>query len=375
MSALETEVSSVEERPTVSLPTVEALMDEGTFTEPGDEADGAAAPEAAPMGEQFHRLPGIALPANVLLQSAAMRLVEQKDQIDALAQQGLLAPLLPAQWMGSHGGVDLRAFVASVVPFIPAAGRGEVAAARVPLKFLLGESRRWGVEDVTEPRSLAAYLASDERATPGAKDGAEVMMIAPLGLCWAHEGRTRVSFLRRMGGTSVAARVTALEYPAPAQLMVFQGTGDYATTALCVLDGRKVRPLVAPWLTVPLLAAYGVGALQEWPANWPTLERVNAELLRTPEVDLAKLVEKVRREQADESWSDASLMQLNTWLPRWKFFLTTFIAMPVGMLLLGALALPRAVEVSAVAGALGFAAGAIAALAVPWIHARRKHLN
>jgi hypothetical protein len=377
MSAPETDTPDVvEARPTVTLPSVEALMEEGVLIDAAEEAASAeAVAEPGPEADQRYRLPGIAVPPNVMLQSAVMRLVEQKDHLDALVKQGMLSPLLPEAWLGQHGGIDLRAFVASVVPFIPQAGRGEVAAARVPLKFLLGDTRRWGVADVAEPRSLTAYLASDERASSGSKDAAEVMMITPLGLCWAHEGRTRVGFLKQMGAASLAARVTGLPYPEPAQLGLYYGVVEGVNKVLCVLDKRRARLLAAPWLTAPLLTAYGVAAPQEWPATWPPLDRVTAQLATAQEVDLAKVVETLRREQADERWTGASLMQLGTWVPRWHFFLSTFIGLPVVLLLLGALALPGSVELAAVAAALGFAGGAIAALAVPWIHARRKHLN
>jgi len=44
-------------------------------------------------------------------------------------------------------------------------------------------------------------------------------------------------------------------------------------------------------------------------------------------------------------------------------------------LVAAALALPGAVEAATVAASLGFAGGAIAALAAPWIYARRKFLS
>ena len=50
-----------------------------------------------------------------------------------------------------------------------------------------------------------------------------------------------------------------------------------------------------------------------------------------------------------------------TWVPRWRFFLGSFIGLPAGLLILAALALPGNVEAAAVAAALGFAGGAIAA--------------
>ncbi|WP_313318735.1 hypothetical protein [Stenotrophomonas sp.] len=351
-----------------SLPTVEELLD--------DEA--AAAQEVAPAPR--YRLPQAAVPPNIMLQSAVTRLVEQKEQIDQIARNGLLAGLLPAEWNSSPGN-ELRAFVASVVPFASDAARGETIAARVPLKFLLGHSQRWGVQDVAEPRSLSVFLSSDDRANSGTPEHAEVMLLAPLGLAWAHSGRSRVGFLRSMGLESMAARVTALPYPSAEQLALYQVSCEGTSQIWCVLDKRKLRALSAPALTLPLLAAYGVAVPQSWPSNWPDPADVGAELAlaRTgktvAEVDLVKLVDKIGRNRAGESWTGASLMQLHTWVPRWRLFLASFIGLPAGLLLLAALALPGHVEAAAVAAALGFAGGAIAALAAPWIYARRKHLS
>ena len=51
------------------------------------------------------------------------------------------------------------------------------------------------------------------------------------------------------------------------------------------------------------------------------------------------------------------------------------IVLPALLLVIAMLALPRAVEAAAVAAILGFAGGAIAALAVPWVQARRRDVN
>ncbi len=352
----------------ISLPTVDALLD-----------DAPEADDEAPA-QPHSRLPQSAVPPNIMLQAAVTRLVEQKEQIDQLARNGLLAGLLPAEWNTSPGN-ELRAFVASVVPFASDSARGETIAARVPLKFLLGHSQRWDKRDVAEPKSLAAYLGSDDRAVPGNADLAEVMLLAPLGLAWAHAGRGRVGFLRAMGLETLPARVTALPYPAAEQLALYLADCDGTTQVWCVLDKRKLRALSVPSLTLPLLSAYGVAAPEPWPSNWPAPAEVGAALAlaRTGksvvEVDLVKLVDKIGRDHAGEAWSGASLMQLHTWVPRWRFFLTSFIGLPAALLLIAALALPGRVEAAAVAAALGFAGGAIAALAAPWIYARRKHLS
>lgn len=349
------------------LPSVEELLDE------------SAAPEESTPPPRY-RLPQAAVPPNIMLQSAVTRLVEQKEQIDQLARNGLLAGLLPPEWSASPGN-ELRAFVASVVPFASDSVRGETVAARVPLKFLLGHSQRWGKADVAEPNSLSSYLASDERGNSGTSDHAEVMLLSPLGLGWAQSGRSRVGFLRAMGLESMAARVTALPYPAPEQLALYQVNHDGLTQFWCVMDKRRLRALPVPALSLPLLTAYGVAAPQAWPSNWPDPSEVGAALAlarmgkAAAEVDLVKLVDKIGRDQANDAWTGASLMQLHTWVPRWRFFLTSFIGLPAGLLLLAALALPGRVEAAAVAAALGFAGGAIAALAAPWIYARRKHLS
>lgn len=350
----------------VNLPTVDALLDE--------------TPEALPEEAPRYRLPLAASPPNIMLQSAITRLVEQKERIDALVREGLLCGLLPAEW-SAHPGNELRAFVASVLPFASDAVRSDTVPARVPLKFLLGQSQRWGRAEVAEPKSLAVYLAADERATAGSADHAEVMLLSPLGLGWAQEGRSRVGFLRAMGAESMAARVTTLAYPEAAQLTLYQVTVDGMTQIWCVLDNRRLRALSAPSLSLPVLTAYGVAAPQAWPAQWPDPAEVGAELAQVRggrgvvEVDLVKLVDKIRRGKAGEAWTSASLMQLHTWVPRWRFFLASFIGLPAALLLIAALALPGRIEAAAVASALGFAGGAIAALAAPWIYARRKHLR
>lgn len=350
----------------IVLPTVEELLDES--------------PPEEPVVAPASRLPLLAPPTSIMLQSAVARLVEQKDGIDALVREGLLAGLLPAAWTAVPGN-ELRAFVAAVVPFASDAVRGETVPAQVPLKFLLGQSHRWGRDEVDEPRSLAVYLAADERANSGGSDPAEVMLLAPLGLAWAHQGRSRVGFLRSMGVTAMAARVTTLPYPEASRLALYQVTVDGVGQLWCVRDNQRLRVLGAPSLTLPLLAAYGVSAPKPWPAQWPDPQEVGAELAQlrggrdTVEVDLVKLVDKIRRGKAGQAWTSASLMQLHTWVPRWRFFLASFIGLPGALLLIAALALPGQVEVAAVAAALGFAGGAIAALAAPWIYARRKHLS
>lgn len=367
MTAQETVAPAEAVPPAVTLPSVEALLDES-----------APADAAAPL--PHYRLPMAAIPQNVMLQSALMRLVEQKERIDSLVRDGLLAGLLPREWSGAHGG-DLKAFVSSVVPFVPDVAKGDSASARVALRFLLGQSQRWQLADVPEPKSLSAYLASDERGMAGNKDHAEVLLLAALGVCWAQEGRSRVGFLRAMGVESMAARVTALPYPAPAQLALYHGASGAVAQVWCVLDGRKLRPLAAPALSVPLLTAYGVAAPQPWPAQWPQPEAVAEALAHARsgqgpvEVDLLRVAETARREQAGEGWAAASLMQLHTWVPRWRFFLASFIGLPAVLLLIASLALPLRIEAAAVAAALGFAGGAIAALSAPWIYARRKHLS
>ncbi len=352
----------------VALPTVDDLMEE-------------APPQAEPVETPSrYRLPQAAMPPDIKLQAAVARLVAQKERIDQLVREGLLDGLLPADWSTSPGN-ELRAFVAAVVPFASDSVRGETVAARVPLKYLLGQSLRWGKADVAEPNSLAAYLASDERASTDATDAAEVMLLGPLGLGWVQVGRNRVGFLRAMGVDSMAARVTALPYPAPGQLSLYQVQVGGRAQVWCVQDNRKLRALSAPSLTVPLLTAYGVAAPQPWPSSWPAPVEVEAELVGAKpgkavvQVDLVRLVDKVRRSQAGEAWTSASLMQLHTWVPRWGFFVASFIGLPVALLAIAALALPGRIEAAVVAAALGFAGGAIAALAAPWVYIRRKYLN
>lgn len=355
----------------VTLPPQEALLDDAGIGE-----------DAVELAPPRHRLPQIALPDNVVLKGAVQKLVEQKSRLDALAAEGQLAGLLPSEWQG-HGvrAIDLSTFIQGVLPFLQPGERGETAPARLPVRHVLGDDSRWGLDDVAEPKSLAWYLASDERATAGSKDVAEAYLVGALGLAWMQEGRSRPGFLRAMGQDSLAARVTMLGYPPASELALYSVTAHGQPQIWCVHGRRRMRPLVAPWLSVPLLTAYGVPAPVAWPSSFPPVEAV-AELLATarlgralPEVDLGKVVAKIAEDAASDAWQPVSLLQLNTWSPRWHFFLGTFVGLPSLLLVAAALALPGAVEAATVAASLGFAGGAIAALAVPWIHARRKHLS
>ncbi|MYL81519.1 hypothetical protein GTI00_27485, partial [Klebsiella pneumoniae] len=122
---------------------------------------------------------------------------------------------------------------------------------------VLGDDSRWGLDDVSEPKSLAWYLASDERASAGSKDVAEAYLVGALGLAWMQEGRSRPGFLRAMGQDSLAARVTMLGYPPANELALYSVTAHGQPQIWCVQGRRRMRPLVAPWLSVPLLTAYG----------------------------------------------------------------------------------------------------------------------
>ena len=355
----------------VSLPPQDALLDDaGT----GEAGVGLAPPR--------HRLPQIALPDNVGLKGAVQKLVEQKARLDRLAAEGQLAGLLPPEWQG-HGrrAIDLSSFVQGVLPFLQTGERGETAPARLPVRHVLGDDSGWGLQDVAEPKSLAWYLTADDRATAGSKDVAEAWLVGALGLAFMQEGRSRPGFLRAMDQDSLAARVTMLGYPPPGELGLYSVTAHGQTQIWCVYGRRKVRPLVAPWLSVPLLTAYGVGAPVAWPASFPPVEAVAEAIAAArpgklvPEVELGKVVAKIAEDAAAETWQPVSLLQLNTWSPRWTFFLGTFVGLPSLLLVAAALALPGAIEAATVAASLGFAGGAIAALAVPWIHARRKHLS
>ena len=180
----------------VSLPPADVLLDDHSAHDAGSEADTPA------PGATLYRLPQVSVPDNVLLKAAVQKLVEQKAQLDQLARNPALVGLLPSEWQGTGTrGVDLQSFVLSVLPYLHNATKAETAPARLPLKHVLGDSGRWDQADVAEPKSLAFFLASDDRATAGVKDPAEAYLVAPLGLAWAHEGRTRPGFLRDMGYT------------------------------------------------------------------------------------------------------------------------------------------------------------------------------
>lgn len=384
---------------TLSLPPVASLLDDHT---PPDAvvvpvADGQEGPEEAaaaveedptamlddhglPAWGQW-RLPAVTMPENLRLQTAVARLVVQKQRIDAIVREGQLDGLWPASWLSLDGrSIDLSAFVQSVLPFIPENGQGQTAPGRINLKYTLGDDSRWGREQVDRPAPLAVRLAADDRAQPGSRDAAEVSLISPIGLCVPTQGKSRVGFLRQMGAASMAARVTALAYPSPTQLGLYAVAPGGQAQVWCVLGQRQVRRLEAHWLSVPLLNGYGVPEPKPWPESWPPVEAVAQALSEcrgncVPEVDLVALSHRLKRDALGQRWVSTNLLQMRNWLPRWRFFLSSFIGMPVLLLVIAMLALPRAVEAAAVAAVLGFAGGAIAALAVPWVMARQRDVN
>lgn len=355
----------------VALPSVGSLLDDAAAGEP-------SVGELPPL----HRLPTISLPDNPALNGVVQKLVEQKALFDRLARDGRLAGLLPGEWLGQGGrALDPGAFMQSVLPFLQPADRGETAPVRLPLRHVLGEDGRWSRDDVAEPNSLAWFLGSDERASAGSKDRAEAFLVGALGLAWMQEGRSRPGFLRAMGMETLAARTTMLAYPAAAELALYEVVAHGRAEVWCVHGRRRLRPLAAPWLSVPLLVAHGVAAPQAWPTGLPAVEEVALALAvarpgrMLPEVDLARVAKKVAEDASGEAWQPVSLLQLGTWVPRWRFFLATFVGLPSLLLVTAALALPGAIEAATVAASLGFAGGAIGALAAPWIYARRKHLS
>ena len=386
---------------TVSLPPVESLLDDrpppdghdaaeddGLAEDGADEASLLDESDVAAIDEDGStpdwgrwRLPAATSPDNLRLQTAVARLVVQKQRIDAIVREGQLDGLWPATWLGLDGrSIDLSAFVQSVLPFIGDKPQGQPTAARVNLKYTLGDDTRWQEGRVDRPRALAVRLADDERGMTGNRDVAEVSVIAPLGLCVPLQGRARVGFLRRMGAASMAAQVTALSYPPASQLSLFTAAPGGQAQIWCVLGNRHVRRLEAHWLSVPLLHGYGVAEPKPWPENWPPEEAVSLALSEyrgkgVPEVDLVALAQRITRDAMGQRWVSTNLLQLRTWLPRWRFFLASFIGLPLVMLLIAMLALPRPVEAAAVAAILGFAGGSIAALAVPWILARQRDVN
>ena len=315
------------------------------------------------------------------MQSAVARLVVQKQRIDAIVREGQLDGLWPVSWLGLDGrSIDLSAFVQSVLPFISDVAPANPSAARVNLKYTLGDDTRWKPERIERPRALAARLASDDRGISGNRDVAEVTVILPLGLCVPIKGKSRVGFLRRMGAPSMAARVSAVNYPPASQLALYHVAPGGQHQIWCVLGNRHVRRLEAHWLSVPLLNGYGVSDPSPWPENWPPVDAVTLALAEyrgngVPEVDLVGLSQRLTRETMGQRWVSTNLLQLRTWLPRWRYFLASFIGLPMVLLVVAMLALPRTIEAAAVSAILGFAGGAIAALAVPWILARQRDVN
>jgi hypothetical protein len=221
------------------------------------------------------------------------KLVEQKSRLDALAADGQLAGLLPPEWQG-HGvrAIELSTFIQGVLPFLQPANVAK------PRPRACQCATCWGRQPLGPGRCPNRSRWPGTWPATSAPPPAARTWPRPIwwgtGLAWMQEGRSRPGFLRAMGQDSLAARVTMLGYPPANELALYSVTAHGQPQIWCVHGRRRMRPLVAPWLSVPLLTAYGVPAPVAWPSSFPPVEAV-AELLATarqgralPEVDLAK---------------------------------------------------------------------------------------
>jgi len=116
---------------------------------------------------------------------------------------------------------------------------------------VIGESWRWR-ECTPGGRSeeeLEQHLLHPQRAFKDEQESSRITLIPELGIGFASEGKNRILFLRDRGVDLMPSSVAIAPYPAADRLLMIYLQSEGWTGAVCVLDGRWVRPLALPELS------------------------------------------------------------------------------------------------------------------------------
>lgn len=255
------------------------------------------------MTDNLRVLDSVTSPA---LRRAIVDMVILKDQLDRLP--GRLGAVLAHKLGAGVGTVGPWSFTCTVLPFLSdlASEVDGQFPALVPASATIGESCRWTEhpQGFPELAAVEAFFTDPARADAHAHEGALYTWVRELGLFVAHEGKNRVRFLRDRGVQYIPAQVSTHSYPAADRITIYSARVHGRDEHVAVLDGCRLRCVVMPTLTLPVMAAYGVQHVRQWPAQWPSPEAVFRELdeayrpeRRTKEVDLQGLIEREAQQQ------------------------------------------------------------------------------
>lgn len=204
---------------------------------------------------------------------AAQELVTLKYTLDSKAKhnpsfvpEDLHGPMSGGEY-GPHFG---ETFFNCIIPFLPHdSAEKERNVMMVPTANTFGCSWRWWPDSILregEEDTIREHIFSRE----GIKRSS-FSFIVELGLFLPNEGKNRVNFCRAHGIEHIPAQVSKVHYPAAEQIKIYAVTCVGGTDYWAVYEHRFVQKLRHSGYALPLLRAYGVQILNDWPSDFPSI--------------------------------------------------------------------------------------------------------
>lgn len=120
---------------------------------------------------------------------------------------------------------------------------------------------------------------------------------------FSSEGKNRVNFCRAHGIEHIPAQVSKVHYPAAEQIKIHAVTCVGGTDYWAVYEHRFVQKLRHSGYALPLLRAYGVQILNDWPSDFPSIISVlshentctDTTLFHNPVIDIELVQQELDR--------------------------------------------------------------------------------
>lgn len=288
-------------------------------------------------------VPKIELSCTPDVAAAAVNLVAIKDKIDYLgkttAGNSIVSQLFP-DWQG-YGSIGPYCFADRILPFFRYSRsivrtNGVRYKALVPTSNVIGQNWRWWPHNLDEAKQQRvvekAFAAFDASSLDRIElECAEYILIKPLGIVLAHEGKNRVALFKERNIAYIPAMVLEEDYPAAERIRIFKLEG----ACLAVFDNQFVERVAALNLVRRLLDAYGVEIENSWPAEFAALDQVLADLDGTQYSHSSKLkpidMNKLKLdEEANDVEVDVTLLDVATVkLPKFRTWLCAAAGLPI----------------------------------------------
>jgi len=214
------------------------------------------------------------------LNKVARALVFNKYMLDkAMSEHG--ASMLAGDLHGGiYGPHEPMSFLGMVLPFLKFNySVNDTGNAMVPISHTLGCSWRWRRRHLSpkEAEQIERSLSDPEALLKGTHDTARYIWIKSLGIFAPSEGKNRVDFFREINITSIPAKVSEWSYPSADRIKLYKVEDRPFNGTWAVLDDRWVQKVQYPSWTYPLLIAYGVEVVENWPRHFPSFKFISAD--------------------------------------------------------------------------------------------------